>query len=61
MLLLNGRCGSDCGVGNFMCHEPKGSSVNDYIIVSHDLYDLFKIFDVCPPMGFTDHCALYTI
>ena len=50
--ILNGRCGSDCGVGDFTCQTARGKSVVDYVIASSALLPLIadfelEVFDSC--------------
>ena len=40
MRILNGRTGSDSGIGKFTCHTHRGKSVVDYILVSTDILPL---------------------
>lgn len=46
MRILNGRVGKDCGIGEFTCITFNGRSVNDYVIVSESLFNLFTDFEV---------------
>ena len=50
--IVNGRCGSDKGIGNFTFCGPRGSSLIDYCIVSTELLPCIKNFDV----GQLDKC-----
>merc|ERR1712228_983267 len=46
--ILNGRFGSDKGVGGFTCHTPKGESTVDYIIISDSLIPIVDDFSIEP-------------
>ena len=46
--ILNGRFGSDKGVGMYTCHTPRGESVVDYALVSDCLIPQVKNFLVDP-------------
>ena len=50
--IVNGRFGSDRGVGNLTCHKPRGKSTIDYCLVSVELLNYISnfyvdIFDRC--------------
>ena len=47
--ILNGRIGSDKGVGKFTCHTHRGQSVVDYVLASTDSLQLFCFFDIGDP------------
>ena len=44
--MLNGRCGSDKGLGKFTCHTPRGRSAVDYVCVSDSLLSICDQFEV---------------
>ena len=44
--ILNGRVGEDHGIGDFTCHNSKGKSTIDYILVSPELFPKVKDFSV---------------
>ena len=44
--IVNGRFGSDHGVGKLTCHKPRGKSTVDYCLVSDDLLDCISDFYV---------------
>ena len=46
LVILNGRTGKDCGVGEFTCVRPNGRSVNDYVLVTPNLFSLITEFEV---------------
>ena len=52
---LNGRIGSDKGVGKFTCHTHRGQSVVDYVLASTDILQLFCYFDIGDPNILSDH------
>ena len=52
MKIVNGRCGSDKGIGNFTFCGPNGSSVIDYCVVSTDILPCINKFDI----GRLDKC-----
>ena len=43
LYIANGRCGEDCNIGKTTC---KGTSLVDYIVISHDLFPIVKMFVV---------------
>ena len=59
MRILNGRTGSDKGVGKFTCHTHRGQSVVDYILVSTDILPRICSFDIGDPNILSDHSFLY--
>ena len=46
--IVNGRFGSDMGIGEFTCQNAKGSSVVDYVLVSSILMRKISDFHVYP-------------
>ena len=44
--ILNGRFGSDKGVGSYTCHTPRGESLVDYVLVSDCLVPHVSDFNV---------------
>ena len=46
--IINGRFGSDKGLGEFTCHTPRGETVVDYIIISDSLIPQVGDFSVEP-------------
>ena len=59
MRILNGRHGSDKGVGKFTCHTHRGQSVVDYVLVSTDILPLICSFDIGEPNILSDHSILH--
>jgi exonuclease III len=58
MRVLNGRTLGDC-LGKFTCHNPQGSSVVDYALVSETLYKYIMYFHVHDfDATLSDHCKL---
>ncbi len=56
--IVNGRVGSDKGVGNYTCHIRQGSSVVDYLLADASYFSQICNFSVCDNNVFSDHCAL---
>ena len=44
--IVNGRLGSDAGIGNFTCINANGQSMVDYAIMSTSLLPNVKFFEV---------------
>ena len=44
--IVNGRIGTDGGIGNLTCHRPNGSSLIDYAISSPSLFKYFHDFEI---------------
>ena len=55
--ILNGRCKGD-SFGKITFHGNQGISTVDYIIVSHEILNIFQNFVVRQPTPFSDHCQL---
>ena len=56
--IVNGRIGSDKGIGNYTSVNSRGKSVIDYVLCKPDMFKWFcefKIHDVCE---WSDHCKL---
>ena len=58
MLMLNGRCGSDAGVGMFTRSDTTGDSVVDYVLCSPDIYDCINDFAIGTKYPESDHLPL---
>lgn len=56
--ILNGRSGTDTGIGKFTCVNSQGCSVVDYVLCKSDLLKLFKTFDIYDPDVVSDHCVI---
>ena len=56
--IVNGRTGSDKGVGEFTCINRQGKSVVDYVTCPQVLYSSIKQFDIELPTVFSDHCHI---
>ena len=56
--ILNGRFGSDSGIGKFTCHRHRGESIVDYILTSTDILPLVYRFSVGDPNILTDHSII---
>ena len=56
--IVNGRIGSDKGVGEYMCINRQGKSVVDYVICPKVLFSSIKQFDIEMPTVFLDHCRI---
>lgn len=57
LIILNGRKLGDLN-GSYTCHKYNGSSVNDVMIASNELYHKIKYFNVLEPVWFSDHCPI---
>ena len=56
--ILNGRILGD-STGTFTCHQPKGSSVVDYVITSEDNISNIPYVEVFDYNGsISDHCCI---
>ena len=57
---MNGRIGSDSGIGKFICVTESGCSVVDYILCRPDLMKYFNSFSVEEPniCSCSDHCEI---
>ena len=56
--IMNGRVGSDRGVGKYTFVGSRGSSVVDYVLSSQELFNLIEGFDVQEPNIMSDHCLV---
>ena len=56
--ILNGRIGSDKGIGKFTCHTHRGRSVVDYVLASTDILPLVSSFNVNDPNILSDHSII---
>ena len=57
-VMLNGRAGSDRGVGEYTCVTANGSSVVDYVLCLQRDYGLVSHFMVKQPSVYSDHCLV---
>ena len=57
LVILNGRKLGDLE-GKFTCHKYNGSSVDDLMISSAELYHKVKYFKVLDPVWYSDHCPI---
>ncbi len=56
--IVNGRLGSDKGIGNYTSINSRGQSVIDYVLCKVDMFKQFcefKVHDLCE---WSDHCKL---
>lgn len=58
LCLLNGRSGHDNNLGTFTCITYNGCSVVDYALISYELLDGVKHFEVLPFSDFSVHFPL---
>ena len=56
--IMNGRIGSDSGIGKFTCVTENGCSVVDYVLRRPDLMKYFKSFTVEDPNICFDLCEI---
>ena len=56
--ILNGRLGSDEGIGKTTCNTSRGRSVVDYILAQTDIIKLISTFEVCGPLLISDHSPI---
>ena len=56
--IMNGRVGSDYGVGRYTFVGSRGSSLVDYALSSQDLFNYVKSFIVQEPNILSDHCMI---
>ncbi|XP_052276939.1 uncharacterized protein LOC127876070 [Dreissena polymorpha] len=56
--IVNGRCGTDKGIGKFTCVNTQGCSVVDYVLCKSDVLKLFKTFEIYDPNIVSDHCVI---
>ena len=56
--ILNGRAGSDRGVGKWTCTKYYGQSVVVYVACTADLYDSIVSFNVSDPLPHSDHSVI---
>lgn len=56
--ILNGRVGSDNGIGRYTFVGSRGSSVVDYVLSSQELFRFIKDFEVQEPNILSDHCLI---
>ena len=56
--IMNGRIGSDDGLGKFTCVTENGCSVVDYVLCKPDLMIFFTGFSVEEPNISSDHCEI---
>ena len=57
--ILNGRIGSDKGVGTFTCHTHRGQSVVDYVLAITDILQLFCYLDIGDPNILSDQSIVH--
>ena len=55
---MNGRIGSDSGIGKFTCVTENGCIVVDYVLCRPDLMKDFNSFSVEEPNVCSDHCEI---
>ena len=58
LLIMNGRIGSDKGVGDFTRMRIGESSVVDYIIASPAMLDMLRDFQICEKLPESDHLSM---
>ena len=58
LLIMNGRIGSDKGVGDFTRMGIGESSVVDYIIASPAMLDMLRDFQICAKLPESDHLPI---
>ena len=58
LLIMNGRIGSDKGVGDFTRMGIAESSVVDYIIASPAMLDMLRDFQICEKLPESDHLPI---
>ena len=56
--IMNGRFGTDEGIGKYTCHTYNGSSTVDYYLCSPDLFQFVCGFDVKDMNMYSDHCPI---
>lgn len=56
--IMNGRVGSDNGVGRYTFVGSRGCSVVDYILSTQDFFQFIKDFEVQEPNILSDHALL---
>lgn len=56
--ILNGRVGSDAGIGKYTFVGHRGSSLVDYVLASNDIFTLITDFSVEEPNILSDHCLI---
>ena len=58
MVILNGRTGSDKGIGKFTFTNHRGTSVNDYVVCTKNVLNIIDDFCVSDPIVFSDHSLI---
>ena len=58
MRIVNGRLHNDAHVGSFTCMTANGESLVDYLLTSHENYNLIQDFTVLPFNEFSNHAPL---
>ena len=56
--ILNGRVGSDAGIGKYTFVGHRGSSLVDYVLASDNIFNLIADFSVEEPNILSDHCLI---
>ena len=56
--IVNGRVGSDKGVGNYTSINKRGQSVVDYVLCESNIFKLLNDFAVNEICEWSDHCKL---
>ena len=56
--IVNGRLHNDAHVGSFTCMIANGTSLVDYLLTSHENYNLIQDFTVLPFNEFSNHAPL---
>ena len=58
MVMLNGRAGSDKGIGKLTFNNHRGTSVNDYVLCTKNVLNNVDDFCVSDPNVFSDHSLI---
>ena len=58
LLIINGRLGSDKGIGEFLRVDTTGCSTVDYMLCNPDLFSQIIYFDIENKVPESDHCGL---
>lgn len=56
--IINGRCGSDTGIGKYTCTTTRGQSLVDYFIATPKLFHTITAFSVGDPNILSDHSVV---
>ena len=60
LLIINGRLGSDKGIGEFPRVDTTGYSTVDYMLCNPDLFSKITYFNIENKVPESDHCGLAT-